>query len=120
MMGDSQLKRFVRSVETMTDKLEKTDQALESQGRREAEQDETAARISEQARAKDTASAASSGEAASKGLEQLGNLLASGTRFLTNLSKIISQPSTSAEGTMGGLVARDEKNREELFEDTVA
>ena len=109
MMGDSQLKRFMQSVETMTDKLEKADQALESQERQEAAQDETAARLKEQAEAKGAASAATGAEAAGKGLEQLGSLLASGAQFLTNLSKIISQPSTSAEGSMGGLVARDEK-----------
>ncbi len=109
MMGDSQLKRFMQSVETMTDKLEKADQALERQEQKEAEQDETAARLKEQAETKGAVSAATGAEAAGKGLEQLGSLLASGAQFLTNLSKIISQPSTPAEGAMGGLVARDEK-----------
>ena len=67
MMGDSQLKRFMQSVETMTDKLEKTDQALESQERREAEQDETAARSEEQVGTKGAASAAAAGKQPAKG-----------------------------------------------------
>ena len=106
MVGESQLKKFMQSVDTVTDNLEKTDPALERQQQKEAEQDIEAAdgkdvteRIGVKPAAKD--------EVNGKGRDALNNLLISGAQFLTDLSKTISQPEQSADKSLNTMIGRD-------------
>ena len=108
MIGKSQLNRFMQSVETITDNLEKVDSALERQDQRETALDEEAADIKELT-TKEGDNAVVAGEADRKGLDHLNNLLNSGAQFLMNLSRIIAQPEQSAEKRLDTLISRDEK-----------
>ena len=48
MVGESQMKRFLKTVETVTEKIEKSDPLVEEQAQREAERDEALADRAEQ------------------------------------------------------------------------
>lgn len=72
MIGESQLKKLIQSVETMTENLEKADSAQERQEQREAIQDEVMATIQE-SEGKGTVTVGGD----TKGLEQLNALLTS-------------------------------------------
>lgn len=108
MVGESQRKRFMQSVETVTDTLEKVDAALERQDQRETELDEKAADIKELAM-KERDPAVSAAEGDRKGLDHLNNLINSGVQFLTTLGKVITQPDQPIEKQMGAMIGRDEK-----------
>lgn len=110
MLGESQMKKFMHSVEAVTETLEKTDPAVEKQKKREEELDDKAADISELIEEQ-------LGErtADDKGREDapLIALLQAGACFLTNLSDMISKPATSQEGQplekrMNEMIGRDE------------
>jgi len=110
MLGESQMKKFMHSVEAVTETLEKTDPAVEKQKKREEELDDKAADISELIEEQ-------GGErtAGDKGVEAapLIGLLQASARFLTNLSDMISKPATSQEGQplekrMNEMIGRDE------------
>lgn len=110
MLGESQMKKFMHSVEAVTETLEKTDPAVEKQKKREEELDDKAADISELIEEQ-----AGERTADDKGREAdpLIAILQAGTRFLTNLSDMISKPATSQEGQplekrMNEMIGRDE------------
>ncbi|MGD1076236.1 MAG: DEAD/DEAH box helicase [Thermodesulfovibrionales bacterium] len=111
MVGESQLKKFMQSVETVTDNLEKTDGVLHRQEQEEADRDEKAAVIKEMIEEKGEAAAA--GKRNEKAASPLAEMLSAGSQFLSNLSKIISVPG-SAEGwqvekQFGSFIKSDEK-----------
>ncbi|MEN8262142.1 MAG: DEAD/DEAH box helicase [Nitrospirota bacterium] len=106
MVGESQLKKIMKTVETVTDNLEKTDPALERQQAREAEQDIEAADRKDVTEGKGV-KPASKEKGNGNGRDALNNLLISGAQFLTNLSKTISQPEQSAENYMNSMISRD-------------
>lgn len=108
MIGESQLKKFMQSVETLTDNLEKVDSALERQDQRETELDEEAADIKELT-LEEGGHAVSAADGDRKGLDHLNNLLNSGAQFLMNLSKVITQPDQSIEKHLDTAISRDEK-----------
>ena len=106
MVGESQLKKFMRSVDTVTDNLEKPDPKLERQQQIEAERDiEVADR--EDVTGDRGVKPAIKGEGNGKGLDTLNTLLMSGAQFLTNLSKTISQPEQSADKYLNTIIGRD-------------
>lgn len=107
MIGESQIKKFIKTVEAVTENLEKSDPAVEKQEKREAEIDERTADLKELSEEKGRAAAAVKEHVGEP--DQLGNLLKAGAQFLTNLSKAISEPAESTEKRIGSLVGKDEK-----------
>jgi len=114
MVGESQLKKFMQSVETVTDNLEKTDSALDRQKQEEANLDEKAAVIKEMIEEKgEAATVAVAGKRDGKAASPLSEILSAGAQFLWNLSKIISGPG-STEGQplqkqLSSFIKSDEK-----------
>ncbi|BBO19038.1 DNA or RNA helicase superfamily II [Candidatus Brocadia pituitae] len=108
MVGESRLKRFMQSVETLTDNLEKVDSDLERQDQIETEMDEKMADIKELTM-EEGDHAISAAEGDKKGLDHLHNLLNSGAQFLLSLSKVITHPDQSIEKHLDTAISRDEK-----------
>ncbi|NOZ67795.1 MAG: DEAD/DEAH box helicase [Deferribacteres bacterium] len=102
MLGESQLKRFMKTVETMTENMQKPDPERRRQQQEEAEQASEAAA--------DAGSSKSAAAAKGNGTAQdpLNNLLVSGAEFLLmNLSKTISQPGEGVEKYLNAMLERD-------------
>jgi len=115
MVGESQLKRFMQSVETVTNNLEKTDSARDKQKQAEADFDEKSAVIKEMIEEKrDAAKAATAIKGDGRASSPISDMLSAGVQFLSNLSKIISDPeSTNAlqlERQLSTFIKSDEKN----------
>ena len=106
MVGESQLKKFMQSVETMAENLEKPDPALERQQQKEEKQDIQAADVKE-TDAGEFAGSAAKEEGNGNGQDSLNNLLISGAQFLTNLSKAISQPEQQSGEYLNTIINRD-------------
>jgi SNF2 family DNA or RNA helicase len=90
MIGDSQLKKFMESVETVTENLEKKDPAQERQEQLELELEATAATKEELAEHVDGPT--SGADATIQLPDPLQHLLAVGAQFLMNLSQAVAQP----------------------------
>lgn len=108
MIGDSQLKRFMKTMETVKEGLERSDPEQSAQEETEAKADE-AAEESEIVLGEKTSKAISVGEKGQTEADQLGHLLNSGARFLMNLSKALSAPATSSKEQLDLLIGKDEK-----------
>jgi superfamily II DNA/RNA helicase len=91
MIGESQLKRFMQSVEMVTENLEKAGPSIEKQQEIEKEPDQREA-VREGLGAEKGKKPLVSGDGAGMGLEVLKPFLESGAEFLINLSKSLSQP----------------------------
>lgn len=105
MLGESQMKKFMQSVEAVTETLQKSDPEIELQKQQEERQDIQAADEKERS--------FEEGAAAVKDtrLESLNTLLMSGAQFLMDLSKALSQPESEKSLTAGRIAAitgRDE------------
>jgi hypothetical protein len=115
MIGESQLKRFMNTVETVSEKIEKSDPLAEEQILREAERDEALADRAEQLE-RDPNAAGGVGVSAlesGKGLEGLNTLLVRGAEFLMNLSQTLTAPTreSATQSSIKGLsplLERDE------------
>ena len=108
MIGDSQMKRFMESVEAVTEELEKKEPALEREERLETELAERRA-DDEDSVAAETAV----GMAGAAPGEPLQNLLAAGARFLEALSQAVARPEAVGmekplAGQLNSMVGRDE------------
>ncbi len=106
MLGESQMKRFMKSVETITENLKKADPELELQKHKEEEQDIKAAEEKETAIEENDAPAAPL-----KGIESLNTLLVNGAQFLMDLSKTLARPvpaERQTEKQLGSIIGRDE------------
>ena len=91
MMGESQLKRLMKTVEAATENLEKADP--EQERRREAEEKEAGKAADIMDAVGGQAGEMEIGrESERKNIESLNNFLMSGAQFLTDLSKALSQP----------------------------
>lgn len=107
MLGESQMKRFMQSVETLTENLHKFDPEIELRKQQEEEQDSKAA--DEKERAFDEGM---SSLIAMNNMESLNTLLVSGAHFLMNLSKALTQSESekqSPEKKVDSILGRDEK-----------
>lgn len=102
MVGESQLRKFMQSVDTMTEGLEIKEPAQEEQERFENEKEMRAADI-------DTAAEEVKSTSASKTEDVLGSLLQSGAQFLMDLSKALSQPQQEAQKPVDSFISRDEQ-----------
>lgn len=104
MVGESQLKKFMQSVDTMTKNLDKAGPAVtdEKQERFENEKEMKAADVGAEAEEAQAASVPSTEDA-------LGSLLQGGAQFLMALSKTISQPGQSQGKTAASFIDRDEQ-----------
>lgn len=108
MIGESRLKQFMQSVETMTENLPKVDASMERQEQREVERDEKEANLKEQATEKEEVITTKNEKGGNQGLDYFNDLITSGTQFLINLNKAISQPAqTPGKSTF---IDRDEKD----------
>jgi ERCC4-related helicase len=114
MIGDSQLKKFMQSVEAVTDNLEKPDPALELQEQLEVRQDEA---ITDKREAEDeekVAAESATGAIAGSRTESitLNQLLIKGAEFLTNISRSLSQdnqtPQEAIEKHLQTMIGKDE------------
>ncbi|MEW6187865.1 MAG: DEAD/DEAH box helicase [Thermodesulfobacteriota bacterium] len=118
MIGESQLKRFMQSVETLTDNLEKAGPAIEKQKDMEAETERSEALVKKSEREEQSHQP---GTVAPMGtnLDLLKPLLISGAEFLMNLSKSLGQTATKERDSSGGLngplVARDPQTGESFL-----
>lgn len=115
MVGESQLKRFMQSVETVTNNLEKTDSARDKQKQAEADFDEKSAIMKEMIEEKrDAARAATAIKGAGRASSPISDMLSAGAQFLSNLSKIISDPESTnglqLERQLSTFIKSDEKN----------
>ena len=102
MVGESQLKKFMQSVDTLTEGLEKKGALQEEQERFENEKEMRTADI-------DTATEEAKTLSASKTEDALGSLLQSGAQFLMDLSKALSQPEQEAQKPVDSFISRDEQ-----------
>jgi SNF2 family DNA or RNA helicase len=102
MVGESQLKKFMQSVDTLTEGLEKKGALQEEQERFENEKEMRTADI-------DTATEEAKTLSASKTEDALGSLLQSGAQFLMDLSKALSQPEQEARKPVDSFISRDEQ-----------
>ncbi|MBF0558671.1 MAG: DEAD/DEAH box helicase [Nitrospirae bacterium] len=111
MVGESQLKKFMQSVETVTDNLEKTDSSLDRQKQEEADLDEKAVVIKEMI--EENGEAATTGKRDDKAKSSLSEILSAGSQFLSNLSRIISDPGSTEgqqlEKQLSSFIKSDEK-----------
>jgi superfamily II DNA or RNA helicase len=94
MVGESQMKRFMKTVEEITEKVEKTDPLVDRHIRREAEEDTFRADLAEQLEAGGERGQPAGIPAAvsAPALEGLNALLTSGAEFLMNLSRTLTAP----------------------------
>jgi hypothetical protein len=112
MIGESQLKRFMQSVETVTEHLAKADPLVEEQRRREEDLAEKAEDM------KETADVQANEEAPAwdrKGLDALGNLLVNGAQFLMSIGNAIMQPPEAGKQpatALHAMIGRDESTGE--------
>lgn len=95
MIGESQLKRFMKSVEAATGNLEKADPEQERQKEAEEKEDTKVADFID-AVGGHAGEVEATGVHERKNVESLNSLLMSGARFLTDLSKALSQPPSTA------------------------
>jgi len=112
MVGESQFKRFMKSVEAATENIEKADPEQEKQKDTEEKEDTKAADILDTVeRQEDEVKIA--GESERKNIASLNNFLMSGAELLMNLSKTISQPAHTGEpapvGHVAAMIGKDEK-----------
>jgi superfamily II DNA/RNA helicase len=113
MIGEGQLKKFMQTVETVSDSLEKPDPLIEKQEKTEAALDEEAAGRSE---AEDGQPDLSSTEAAGPPITAdavpLSRILMKGAEFLTGLGRAMAQgtatPQEIVEERVQAMVGRDE------------
>ena len=115
MVGESQLKRFMQSVETVTNNLEKTDSARDKQKQAEADFDEKSAVIKEMTEEKrDATKAATAIKGDNRASSPIFDILSAGAQFLSNLSKIISDTESTndlqLERQFSTFIKSDEKN----------
>ncbi len=109
MVGESQIKRFVKTVETITETLEKSDPAKEEKEEREKERDEREAELKDLAEEQSQRPVPTT-EDHPREVEQLSTLLQAGAQFLSHLSKAITEPVTSSDNNVESLIGRDEKS----------
>jgi SNF2 family DNA or RNA helicase len=102
MVGESQLKKFIQSVDTLTEGLEKKEPLQEEQERFENEKEMRAEDI-------DAAAEEVKAPSASKTEDALGSLLQSGAQFLMDLSKTISQQEQATQRPVDSFIGRDEQ-----------
>jgi len=114
MIGESRLKKFMQSVEALTDHIEKQDPALELQEQLEVRQDETITdkREAEEEEKKTEGSVTDGTEGHRPESIPLNKLLIKGAEFLTNLSQSLSQsdrpPQEAIEKHLHTMVGKDE------------
>jgi hypothetical protein len=115
MIGEPQMKRFLKTVETVTEKIEKSDPLMEAQTQREAERDEALAERAELMEREPKAGGVAGFPELEpgKGLEGLNTLLVRGAEFLMNLSQTLSAPTreSAPQSSIKGLsplLERDE------------
>jgi superfamily II DNA or RNA helicase len=98
MVGESQLKRFMQSVETLTEDLEKADPSIERRQGMEEEPDQKTI-LSKGFVQSEGKPLPILGDRAGNGLDLLKPLLISGAEFLMNLSKNLGQPASTETQT---------------------
>lgn len=91
MVGESQLKRFMQSVETLTEDLDKAGPAIARQQESAAEKEDKSTLPEGRDRIKSEPFPSPS-QTAGMGIDLLKPLLVSGAEFLLNLSKTLGQP----------------------------
>lgn len=104
MVGESQLKRFMRSVERVVDDIRKPDPVYEAALQKEAADDKKAAETvgpDEEELTGDT-------QADSGRLDAFSALLSGGAKMLTDLSRALSESGKTPEEHLKGFVVRDE------------
>ena len=111
MLGESQMKKFMHSVETMTENMKKTDPVLEKQKKLEEVMDDKAAEIKELIEEQEVERIAGDQE---KEADPLSGLLQAGARFLTSLSDMMSRRESTQEGqpfgkSLDDIIGRDDK-----------
>jgi superfamily II DNA or RNA helicase len=118
MIGESRLKRFMQSVETLTDHMEKAGPSIEKQKGMEEEADKSDAFVKKPGQ-DITSQRLITIEPAATGLDLLKPLLITGAEFLMNLSKSLSQDASgekvSSSRPTGPRVARDPKTGESFL-----
>ncbi|MEK6673008.1 MAG: C-terminal helicase domain-containing protein, partial [Nitrospirota bacterium] len=112
MIGESQFKRFIKSVEAVTENLERADPEKEKLKEAEEKEDSKAANIMDAVGVL-AGKVEIAGESERKNIESLNKLLMSGARFLTDLSKAISQPAQTAapalDSHFAAMIGKDDK-----------
>ncbi|MBM4136269.1 MAG: DEAD/DEAH box helicase [Nitrospira sp.] len=107
MVGESQLKRFIQSVESVTENLEKSDPILERQQEiedelyKKADQKELTAEKEDMSKAEE--------DRDGEGLVYLNNLLNRGAQLLMNLGRLIEHSDQPLEKHLDTMIGRDEK-----------
>ncbi len=107
LVGESQLKKFMQSVETMTDNIERQDPVAEQRRQQEDELAVKADNMDTAASAIKTASAAT-GNGQGEKHDSLNDLLQSGARFLSSLGDMMARPGEPMEKRLQKMIGRDE------------
>ncbi len=113
MAGESQLKRFMKSMETITEHLERTETVPAGETSKESVEAEETTLLQDDVPEKGNGAKGESGWKGKK-VDPLNALLVSGAQLLTNLSKMYSSPSDklaeSAENSLQALIGRDQES----------
>jgi len=105
MVGESQLKRFMQSVETVVEDIKKPDPVYEAELQKEAAEDKKTAEAVGPADEEEQAGCTGTD---GDHLAAFSELLVSGAKLLTDLSRTLSQSGKTPEEHIKGLVSRDE------------
>lgn len=118
MIGESQLKRFMQSVETLTENMEKAGPSIEKQEEVEKETDQMIAQ-QENLDLGGSKPSPMLREKTGEGLETLKSLFVSGAEFLINLSKSLGQTTSMETRTSpkptGPRISRDPETGESFL-----
>ncbi|MCK5505800.1 MAG: DEAD/DEAH box helicase [Thermodesulfovibrionia bacterium] len=108
MVGESQFKRFMQSVDTAVKDLKKPDPVFAEQAQKEAELDKKSAEAVEAIPAV-VEEKTEDARAEENTLAALNGLLVSGAKILTDISRMISQRERPMEKLSGTLIHQDKK-----------
>lgn len=112
MVGDSQLKRLMKTVEVVAEGIEKSDPVRAKEEREEAERDERLADLRDQEERGEKVPVAAGAPSES---DQLGNLLKMGAELLNNLSKAFSEGPELGKKGVESLIGKDEKTEKSFI-----
>jgi SNF2 family DNA or RNA helicase len=107
LVGESQLNKLMKTVDTMVGNIVQPDPAAEQQQRREDEQADKEERMDTTAGAGKTASAAK-GNGHGNGHDSLNDILQSGARFLSSLGDMMVKSEEPMEKNLQKIIGRDD------------
>ncbi|MBI4650523.1 DEAD/DEAH box helicase [Candidatus Desantisbacteria bacterium] len=114
MLGDSQLKKIMQTVETLTENLEKADPEVEKQIEIEEKIDKEKI-VKDETTLADDDTPVDTKNIYEEHQAVLNNFLKSGAEFLMNMSKIVSEPKEQMSAHLNTMIGKDETTGKEYL-----